>query len=228
MTTFLDLKNEVLLLVIDTPTAVQQLVGTFVNRAIHELQRKYNFKIMEASASYTTTIATRSIGALPSDWKAPRGEPFVLRQLGPGYQLDWGTDPDSWVTEFGTDSSLDKGAPRLLVRNTSDELDIYPFPDGQSDYSGGEYRIRVPYWKYLPAFASDSDTNWFADNATQWIVYQAVSEAFYANEDENRAQTWETRAMRKYKDVLLEDKQMRLAEIQTLTMSLGAVSPYRR
>jgi hypothetical protein len=227
MTTFADLKTEVQTLVIDTPTAVTTLVGNFVNRAIRKLQQKHNFKVMESEIEYQTTSLSRTLGARQGDWKEARGNPYYLSESGSLREMHWASSRANALARYGDNVDFHYGAPRLLVENDlSSELEVFPYPDGLSDYTNGEYRVTVPYWKFVGKLIADGDTNWFCDNAEQWIIYQAVSEAFYANEDENRAATWEKRAMAQYNDVLLADKRRRLAETTTLVPHLGAYMPH--
>lgn len=225
MANFGSLKNEVLLLVIDTPTAVQTLVASFVNRAVRKLQTKHNYKVMEAEATFTTAEATRALGIRPSNWKMARGKPYELDDRGFATGMFY-LDRANAVFRYG-DSTDDTGNPRTLVENDqTGNFDVYPYSDGNSSYDDGEYRVTVPYWAYLNPLLSDSDTNWFTNNAEQWIIYQAVAEAFYANQDEAMAQIWETRAMREYKDVIDLDKQRIYAETDVMIPHLGAMRPH--
>lgn len=230
MATFANMKTEVLTLVIDTPTAVQTLVGSFVNRAHRKLQVKHNFKVMESEVSFTTNTAqadTRVLGARPSDWKMPRGNPYYIESLGGFMELSYAPSKGEALARYGNDPDLDYGSPRVIVEDDlPQEFDVYPFPDGLSDYSDGEYRITIPYWKFLSPLVSDNDEDWLTTNAEQYIIYQAVAEAFYANEDEQRAQIWERRAKPEFDDVVKQDKYRRLGEVQSLVPHLGARMPH--
>jgi hypothetical protein len=227
---FADLKTEVQTLVIDTPTAIQTLVGSFVNRAVKKLQVKHNYKVMEAEVSFTTDTGLadpRILGARPTDWKMPRGNPYFIEDLGGFRELGWAPSKGEALARYGNDADFDYGAPAVIFEDDlPQEFMTFPFPDGLSDYSDGEYRITIPYWKYLGSLISDSDTNWFTDNAEQWIIYQATAEGFYANQDEERAQIWERRAQREYADVVRLDKVRRLGEMQDLVPHLGARMPH--
>lgn len=228
MATFAALKTEVLTLVIDVPTAVTQLVGTFVNRAVKKLQQKHNFKTMERSLVVTTVSSQRLLVAKPANWKEQRNKPY--HQLGAtndqsGYSyVFWSSEEAELFARW----NLQTGMPRSLIHDgETDEFRIYPMSDGRSvDYPDGQYRIVIPYWGYLDALVSDEATNWFTNNAEQWIVYQAVSEAFYANEDEQRAGLWGQRAAREYADILMLDKDRSMVETDVFAYHLGAIPPH--
>lgn len=225
--TFQELQDEILLLVIDTPTAVQTLVPKFVNRAIKKLQRKHNFKIMETSVAMTTGLLIRTLDAVPDNWKQVRSKPYYTEELGSVREMKYVSTQVEALVSYGNDPDLDYGSPRLIFENSeSGKFEVYPFPDGLSDYTDGEYRVTLPYWKFLDDLSASSDTNWFTENAEQWIIYQGVAEAFYANEDEDRAQVWERRAAQEYKDVLLTDKTRRQADTETFVYHTGARSPH--
>lgn len=227
MATLSELQTEVQSLLIDADTVVQNLTTTWINRAVRKLQVKHNFKVMESSATFTTTYLNRVLGSRPGDWKEPRGKPYYVEELGRVRPFGWTSSEATAQHRWGTSTDFDYGPPRLLFENDlPGELDIYPFPDGLSDYADGEYRIVVPYWKYLGRLIAPSDQNWFTVNGEQYIVYQAVAEGFYANEDEQRAQIWKTRADMEYKDVLLLDKKRRLSETESLVPYIGAAGPY--
>lgn len=227
MPTFAEIKTEVLANVIDTPSAIQTYVGNYVNRALRKLQVKHNFKTMESDQTYTTTFGTRVLGARPSDWKQPRGKPYYVEQLGGIRELHWTSSRGNALAQFGDSSTLDIGPPQLMFEDDlSAELNVYPYPDDLSDYTDGEYRLVVPYWKFLGKLISDGDENWFTTNAEQWLIYQATAEAYYANVDIATAQVWETRAAKEYKDVMLLDKDRRLAETRSLVPHFGAYMPH--
>jgi hypothetical protein len=227
MSGFSTIKSEVLALVIDTPTAVQTLVGRFVNRAIRKLEVKHNFKVMEAEVTYTTTAATRVLGTRPTDWKQPRRRPYYIDEDGVLHNFRWISDKGAAIGSYGDSTTLDTGAPRLVYEDDlTQEFLLFPYPDSLSDYTDGEYRITIPYWKFVGDLIADGDTNWFTENTEQWIIYQAVAEAFYANEDESRAQLWEVRAMKEFKDAVMLDKDRRYGETQTLVYHIGALPPH--
>lgn len=227
MATFGDLKSEVNTLLIDNPTAVQQLVGTWVNRAVRKLMQKHNFKDMEESVSFTTTSLTRLLGARPTNWKQPRGKPYVEGPYGDTTDIKLVSSEAEAKAAWGTSTTYDYGSPQGIVEDSlSGTFQVFPFPDGLESNATGQYTVTVPYWKFLNPLLADTDFNWLTINGEQWIVYQSVAEGFYANEDEKRAQVWETRAAREYADIVRQDKMRYYAHTQELIPHLGALRPH--
>lgn len=195
MSNFSTLKERVLRRVIDAPTAVQTEVPLLLNNALLAIQQRYNFEAMKRSASYITTENTRLLGALPTRFKAWRDRPLLLPNEGTNRNRDLlsiQSDEDA-QTEWGEDQT---GRPSALALSTPTEdsglsaLNVYPLPDGLSDYSDGEYRIKLPYWGYVAPLASDGDTNWFTENAEEFLIFYATAEAFDVD--------WDDAAMTKY------------------------------
>jgi hypothetical protein len=120
------------------------------------------------------------------------------------------------------------GPPSVILRGEpTDELgatnfEVYPLPDGLSLYSNtdaGEYRIVIPYWKYLTVLSAGGDQNWFTNNAEEYIRFDAASQAFFADHDEERGTLWKQRASEQFKDILYRDKLLRLSGFDTLVPS---------
>lgn len=226
MGTFASLQTEVQTLLIDVPTAVANLTGTWVNRALRKLERKHNFKDMEMTATFTTVTQTFNLGTRPSNWKQANGNPYYSEPPnGREFEMVW-TDRANAGSRWGSDTTIDFGAPRALVETSAGAFQVWPAPDGLANTTSGQYLVTVPYWGYLDDLAASNDTNWFTVNAEEWIVFQAVANGFYANEDEKRAQLWEVRAIKEFKEVLDLDKRRRLAETQDLVPHVGARRPH--
>lgn len=222
---FGEIKTEVGTFVIDLPATVTALLPNLINRAQKRLQR-HNFKIMRAEATFTTTVGTRLIGSRPALWKEARGNPYYVEDLGSVREMFFADEANA-VARYGNNPDLDFGDPRLIVEDaTAGQFNVYPYPDGISDYSDGEYRITVPYWTYFAPLAADADTNWFTQNAENYLVYDAVAMAFYANEDEGRAKVWEVLALKEYNDIINTDKMQSVAEVQSFVPHLGALRPH--
>lgn len=224
---FGEIKTEVSTFVIDVPASVTALLPNLINRSMKRLQQRHNFKVMEAKASFTTVVGTRLLGSVPPDWKEPRGNPYYVEDLGSVREMFFAQDEANAVARYGDDPDLDFGDPRLIVEDaTLQQFNAYPYPDGISDYSDGEYRVVVPYWKFFTPLSADADTNWFTQNAENYIIYDSIAMAFYANEDEGRAKVWEVLAMKEYNDAINTDKARRVAEVQSFAPHLGALRPH--
>lgn len=225
--TYEQIQDEVLRNLIDTPTAVQEGVPNFINRAMRTLQGKYNFKVMEKEADYLTTVGQREIETggnayLPTRFKEWRLEPFALADDGTWWELTWAPHATA-VRRMWSDE--DEGAPSVLLQdlytsddglNTEAAIHVYPLPDGNSDYDDGEYRISVPYIGYVADLSADADDNWFTTNAAEWLIFQATAEGFFTDWDENRASVWTQRAANKFDEVKMLDKRMRLGGVREL------------
>lgn len=227
MATFLDLKNRVTRTLMDAPANTLLEVPLYINEAMSKLQNKHNFFVMQATITYTTTAA-RTLGTVPADWKHYRGKPYVLNFLGGGHWVEIAT---SRSQAEGYRSVVDTGGPQVILKaeeatDGTGSFEIYPLSNSTSDYADGEYRVTVPYWKYLAALSADADTNWFLqqDDAVQYIVREAVANGFEFNEDDNRADRWHTRAAETYHDILLLDKYRWLSASETLVPHQGALT----
>lgn len=218
--TFATIKARVLLRVIDAPTAVQTEVPTLINEAMRTLQSRHNFKVMEKIASFTTVEGIRTLGAMPSDFKEFRGEPWSEAFLGAIWPMTVAANVEGTIIGFTGFDPLDTGRPRVLVDSEapgddgSRNWEIYPLADGNSDYVNGEYRIKVPYWRYLPALVADAATNWFTTNAEEYLVFKATAEAFALDWDFQSMAVWETKADVKFKEVVRADKLYRMSAVR--------------
>lgn len=231
MATYSELRIEVLGNLIDTPVFVQGQVPKYINRALSKLQDKHNFIVQKAVLSATTATSTRNLIAVPANWKEPRGRPYYTSSTGMSNWIDYA--PATGDAEgYRSDQTI--GAPEIILRDLQDDFgagnfQIYPLPNGASDFGDGQYRLFIPYWKYLPALSQDSDHNWFTDNNSTitWLTCDATARGFAANEDETRAEYWRKLAEVEWQDILLIDKRKVLAGLnaETLVPYLDVNSP---
>ncbi len=245
MPTFQTLQDRVTRRVIDLPASVVTEVPDLINKALRTLQEQHNFRVMETeTAQLTTTIATRPLSAaVPANFKEFRGRPYLVRDDGATRDLLLAANRTAVLDRFSLNDPNDKGEPRVLLEPepTDDTgartLHVYPFPDGLSDWTGGEYRVVVPYWRYVAALSDGADENWFTTNAEWYLVFAATAEAFYLDWDEARGQLWATRAgdfapdgrgVGEFARVLRQDKLARLGSVRALSFSLGVFSPQLR
>lgn len=224
MGTFASIKTRVQNLVIDAPTTVQNTIGTLVNEAMRTLQGDHNFWVMEALAEYTTVADTRSLGATPSNFKEFRGDPYYLEDDGQVRIMFVRATPQDTYRAFNEE---DIGAPRYILRSApsneagASTFSVYPLSDSNSDYDDGEYRVKVPYWKYLTELSADGDTNWLTVNAEEYLVFKAASMAFGLDWDEERMSIWAQLAENDRKRVIKNDKLLRLSNTSTLVPRSG-------
>lgn len=216
MSTFADMQARVGSNAIDIPAALAANIGTYVNRALKTLQNLYNFRVMEAQGGpYTTATGVRTLAAVPGDFKAPRGRPYWVSNLGRVAYMEWGADRSSAVGAFGDG----RGSPLLLTESEPDTMGarsilVWPYPDGVSDHPDGQYRVYVPYWRYLPALSAGTDTNWFlaTPQTAEFVEALATSYAFFADWDEDRAAVWQKLAGAKLAEAKKADKDGRMVD----------------
>jgi len=250
MATFTELQTEVATNLIDVPTAVSALIPTYLNRAMKTLQTRHNFEVMKAATAVLVTApATRVLVATPADFKEFRLDPvtgvgpYVIHASGDIQELQIGQSRAAVEFDVTTDAggeadpALTIGPPQMVLRSepTSEagasNLEVWPLSDSLSLYADGEYRIRVPYWKYLTALSAGGDTNWFTTNAEEWLLLQATAYGFFTNEDEERATMWTQRAAEKLQEAINRDKRLQVSRIQTLVPhkdAFGARHTHRR
>lgn len=236
MATYLELQTRVQQIVIDLPTAVTAQVPTLIKESVRRLQRLHDFKVCETLTSVLTTVeGTRTLAAVPADFYKFRRLPHLIHATGRTQDLGLFPDRGSAEREYGTLAGGEataadlSGSPRFLMlsENTDENgtmnFEVFPLPDGNSTYANGEYRIRVPYYKFLTELAASGSSNWFTTHAEEWLAWDAAGEAFFLNWDENRGALWKQKAASKYKEVIDADKRLRYSGFDTLQPSLGAL-----
>lgn len=229
MATFAQLQTRVGQIIIDLPATVTAQLPSLVNEALKELQDLHNFKVMEkVSSVYTTTAESSTLATKPTDFKEFRGKPILINALGDIQRMEVVSGREEAWSYYGTDAggeaSVDvlKGRPRVLwISEPSDELgtasfQIAPLPDALSLYTNGNYRILVPYWRYLTTLSGSSDTNWFTINGEEWIVFKAASMGFFDDHNDEKGTLWANLAAGKWQQILKADKRLRASQRDTL------------
>jgi hypothetical protein len=201
-----DLQSRVQNRLIDAPAFVTAEVPALINQAIREMEDRHNYWIMKATVTANTVIANgHTLVAKPGSFKAFRDKPYFTEDGGSVRRIKVAPSLEAANRAYRTD---DDGFPQDLVfGDPTDEsgtvtILVYPLPDGNSDYTDGEYRITIPYWKYLANLSSNTDTNWFTQNCPIAIEALATSKGFKLDWDEARADRW-------FKDYLRYEKEAR-------------------
>lgn len=222
MGTFSEIQDRVKRRVIDLPDSVTTEVPLFINEAVRRLEERHNFKVMEAeTAQLLTTEANHVLAVVPSDYKEARTKPYLVFEDGSTRRLILAASREAVLAALTLSDPDDEGEPQVLLdAEPSDDdntrnFEVYPFPDGASDFTGGEYRIVVPYWKFLATLSAGTDTNWFTSNAEGYLVNKASAEAFALDWDEERSVFWETKAAGDFQATLNLDKRSRLGAVDT-------------
>jgi hypothetical protein len=229
MATYFELQTEVLGNLIDMPTFITTMVPIYINRALNKLQGKHDFQVMKTEQSITTLFETRLLATVPANFKALRGKMRYEDNLGQDHKITFANDRTE-VRKYR--SVTDTGFPQFVLKSEENDLgasnwEVYPLPDGNSDYTDGEYRIVIPYWRYLPDLSFPSDANWFTNQGpgAAWIVKEATAMGFFVNEDEKRALQWIGLAQADYKDLVGIDKRRQMQGVTTLVPHFGADEP---
>jgi hypothetical protein len=165
--------------VLDLPDEVDGSLLRYVNAAVEQAEKGHNFRHMETTQAYISTEATRLLASLPARWKEMREPPYWTALNGKRYEFDWGVSESDMVRQYGTSTTLDIGSPQFLLQ-TETQLQLFPLPDGRSDYVDGDYRITVPYWQY-------SEENWWTINEPWYLIYHTAGSAQLANRDKDQA-----------------------------------------
>lgn len=235
MATFTEIQTRVTRRVIDLPSAVVAEVPKLVNVALLKLQEKHNFRVMEGELAAFTAVnshtllqgiggAAISIGPTAINVKEWRGEPWYLRYTdGSPRFLSWSPSREALWGSFsqGGASITDASFPSAVLEEISDDgntrgLSVYPLPDGNSDFPDGEYRITLPYYRYLPSLSASGDHNWFTDQSSgeEFIVRWATGEAFALNWDFQKFAVLIAQSQIHYKDLVTADKRARLGSVR--------------
>lgn len=215
MGTYSTIQTRVTRRVIDLPSQVTAEVPTLVNEALRRIQNEHNFKVMEGLLEATTTLQTRVLAAMPPDFKEFRARPWYQRDDGSVWRMEIASKREDIWPDIQVD---DENSPLLLVDGAPDStgarnFEVWPLPDGNSDYTNGEYRIKVPYWRFLPALVNANDTNWFTVNAEEYLVNKATSEAFALDWDEERMGIYLQKAQIDKQTVINTDKRYRVSGV---------------
>lgn len=219
MATFSELQDRVATAIIDTPTAVQTQIPNLVREALREAENRHNFKVMEKETVTLTTVASTRLIATITDFKEVRGKPYLIPSVGRPLPLIYAPHRLAILRHF---SETETGVPvALLQQEPADDVadtakfEVWPLSDSGSDYSGGEYRLRIPYYRHLPALSADSDTNWFTSNMVNWLVNKAAAEGFALDHDDGNYAIWIKRAENEWFLFTQTDKKQQVAALDT-------------
>lgn len=144
-----------------------------INRAQRRAQELHSFRAQRAVVTFTTVATTRQLGVKPADWKESRAKPLLIENDGGIIQAEWASNEEQALKFFGESATADTGEPKLILEHDT-AFDVYPFSDGASDWAGGQYRVRLYYYKWLADLAAAADTNWLTANAEEYLIFAAA------------------------------------------------------
>lgn len=232
---FAQIQSNVENYLLDLPDETQAAIPSWINEATRDAERRFNWRHMEAEIEIQTVVGVRELVNEPLRYKESRGYPYVLHQDGGRDEIQWApslSDMLRQVPEASIDPTKGAGEPAFLLARYDEydddyELSVYPLPDGRSQWANGEYRIRIPYWRYT-AEGPGLATNWFSQNLPYYLIFKAAALGFEFNRDEQRAQYFERRAEQQFKKGSGQQKRARLQGNPTLSFNVGAYGPGRR
>lgn len=168
----------------------------------------------------STSIANLSVQVnVAGGFKEFDGEPtFVRYQDG---SVRFITIAPARRSIYGTFTEGDNSFPNvILLAPPSDSsnntlLEVYPLPDGLSDWPDGEYRIQIPYFQYVAPLVNPTDSNWLTMNphGERFIVFWATGDAFALDWDTQHEQEWKAKAELELKWIIKADKMLRLSPV---------------
>lgn len=218
---------------LDLPSDATQRIPAWINEAIKDAAKRYNFKFMRQTTNFVTVYHQALLGTKPTDWKEARDLPYTIGQDGKTTEFNYIADSDlvrTYALQLPQETStadVDDGPPRYL-QETSDSLYVWPLPDNQSGWINGLYRITVPYWGYPATLAASSDHNYLTDNAEWYVVFKAVAYGFKWNRDEERGKFFDSEAEPHYKRIERLDKLSKLPDRLTLGVNRDVYATRQR
>jgi hypothetical protein len=212
---------------LDLPAETVALVPTWVNEAIKDAEKRYNFTHMKREQLLIeTTVNQRFLIAIAANWKEDRVLPYLTDNNGFTGEIDWAPSNSDMVRQYSDDPTVDIGAPQFLLNEYDETLETYvynvfPYPDGQSQYTNGEYRVNIPYYAYTGDL-SGSENNFITNNGEFYVIYKAVAMGMFFNRDEQRGGAYDQLAEREYKKLKNQDKRTKNQRRNELTIRTQA------
>jgi len=159
-----------------------------INLAIRDAEDRLTLRAMEASTELTTVIlpasptqaqkdTSRILGVKPALWREARAKPQLHEDAGGLIEKEWIMDEQEAFRIYD-EQATDTGEPAHIQERISD-FAVFPYSDSLSDYTDKEYRVRLYYYAYLADLAAITDTNWFTDNATNFLIWAAAGDLLF-------------------------------------------------
>lgn len=180
------------------------IIPDFINQAMHRIEREHNFNCMQARITGTLTDDTISE---PVRFKEV--DALFLNINGALRRLT--KDSYGHMLSIYPSGSLAKETPLLFARLTSvSKFYMRPYPDSA-------YSYEMIYYAYTADSSSDSDTNWWTNNAWEALLYGALLEAMPYVADDTRLAIWLQIYNEKITRIISNDKNEMFSGPQALT-----------
>jgi hypothetical protein len=127
---------------------------------------------------------------------------------------------------YGTFTEGDNAFPQVILASpptasgNDSTFQVYPLPDGLSDWPDNEYRIQIPIFQYFPNLVNAGDSNWLTLNphGEHFILEWATAQAFALDWDVPNQQKWLAQAETSLKHLVMADKKFRLSAVNELAI----------
>lgn len=188
-----------------------------IDYALGRAQRQlelHGFKCLEAQTILWTTPFNLTLGLKPSDWIRSRGNPFWRDGTYKPHFMEWIQDGTA-IDEVYNDLLSMFGSPKHLHEKEF-VFQVYPPPDVENVpihailNPDGTYPIYINYWKRLESLTGTNTSNWFSNNAQDYLIAQTAADCFGFDVNDSAAKRWEAVAKDEYRSIVREDKRSRL------------------
>lgn len=208
------LETRVQKIVVDNDTDVVARVVPELKKAQRDLEEiAYNFLIQEEEVAGSPDVAAAAslVEAVPTDWLEPRG---VSNRLvgGTGEDqndlvtmptltwLEW--DEELFREQTAAAANLTAQGPPKWITIIGTDIHVFPYADVA-------YTLRIPYWKRLLKLDNVGDSNWWTDNAEDYLVFRASARTLLFNRDHEESLRYEAFAQAERKSLVRTDKRAR-------------------
>jgi hypothetical protein len=222
MPTLQELEADVRATTEDLATEIDALVAAFIRQAQREAEDRHTFLAMEAVATFVTVIGQRKLADKPSAWvrKLDRAA-WLHGQSGALVPIEWAASRGQMHALYGASPDVNwYGSPKHLLELGS-ELWVYPLPDDKNpvgtSWSLGTYQVTVLYGARLATLSAPTDTNWFSENLSDYLVSRAASEALTRQRDFDAATVEGQKARAYLSRAVRRDKRARFHQQSHLT-----------
>jgi len=215
MSSLAELRDKVKVYLADLPQSTADRVDEFLRQAHLGIQNVHNWRVMETEFY----VVVGAYGEIPPNHKIAevesvkqvRAVPLLERPDGTFEELKWLASNSEMARISGVTGT---GKPEYFLLDhpgTGSTGTIYgvPDPDGLSGWPDGGYRLRFPFWSYLPFPSTDDGTDWFFDQAETFLLFDALGSACIFNYDEAHAAVWLQRAQAELASLVKIDKRSR-------------------
>lgn len=228
MTTLSQIQSRVEDVVLELGSDAAGRVSPEILEAMKEIEEAHGFLHMEQTQEIVTVEDARDHASYAKDALFLRtrmdARPVLVDGTGATRKIDWLISKDDEVDLY-SDDPVDKGAPKHLYE-TATAWRIFPYPDALAPsgtlFSDGNWRVRIPCFYRIAQPGTPSGSNWWTDNAEQYLVHRAAARVLAFNRDWEEAALVQGEATVQQQRLIANDKRQRLAKQRLLRPNRGA------